>query len=398
LPIEKLLKVFVSIAALDAFEQAIAIDSAFAPAYYHAVQLRAMLKGEESARVLASKYARAVYPASDELGDPGRRAAMSVVAELLARPDSPANCREEAPFDVLYTTIDLLRRLPDRREIALRCLEMIAERDRAAWDADRNGVRQIAAGELLLRGHLHKALSTNLSAVYSTPQSFHYLALAGAIPKRTADSIYATWARGTDGLRSMFAITWYRRTNQSDSIRAIDRRLTQVVRRAGDPETEMRAYASHVARAALALVARDTTRAIMILEAAHDSVCGWRCTPDRFLLPILLANRADQRKYDVDRARQELTRWPLPPDGLLDVAGDPFWHLAQAAIAERHGDSHIANMEYNIVVRALAQADSELARCVAFAKAGADRTARTITRAYTAPLIPDLSVLACSTD
>src|SRR5207245_2155476 len=42
--------------ALNAFENAIEIDSAFAPAYYHAVELTLVLVGADSARRLAQRY------------------------------------------------------------------------------------------------------------------------------------------------------------------------------------------------------------------------------------------------------------------------------------------------------------------------------------------------------
>ena len=173
----------------EAFNRAIELDSTFAPAYIHPIELAG---NPVRARPYVSGYLKAV---GLEGGSPGIR--------LLARLIEPAGTADtrrlldSTDTGVLREVVELTSTWQDSNEIALRLGRLYAARPRPAVDNEAAWLSVFLAKRLAYRGHLKEAralLGTRVSGIFAE------LALLGTVPHDTASMVVAQWHRERNAL------------------------------------------------------------------------------------------------------------------------------------------------------------------------------------------------------
>lgn len=268
---------------LDAFDRSIALDSAFAPAYVHAIDLGFTLKGAEAGRRYTRAYLK-LNPTDEE-------------AEGIALVDAVAGSRDpgivagndildEASSDALMAGWYLIRRWPDSSGTAIKLLNSLARRSRSSptYAADSLRLWNFMPLELAYRGRL----SESYLALGKRPwRLFVELALLGGIPADTATQTMRQWV--TDSIpQAYFALPWLAKIRDTQSIQALVNRAA-VEQRSGNKVTQRSArYKSLSTRAYLALARGDTASAANQFAALPDTLCI-ACYIDRVTAARLLA-------------------------------------------------------------------------------------------------------------
>ena len=355
---------------LDAFDRAIALDSAFGPAYIHPIELEFQVGRIDA----AGRYLNA-YLALNQT-DPNSEG-MGLVAKLLAtgQPSLETTRQlEEASSYVLTSAGWVLRNIPDSAESAVQVARVLVQsRPSGEPVFDQPLVRKWWLGRALAdRGHLREAYAL---AEALSPDDLVYLALAGTVPAARADAIFRKWMLTVDRQQLSFdllsgrlgALSWWSSRRDTTALRRASVGWDALARSAGEtPELELWArYGVAATQAHLALARRDTTEAVRRFGALPDSVCP--CLPDRILTARLLAANGQ-----AERARAILERiWPVnwdPSAGLLV--------LERARVAERLGRREQATGLYRYVADLWRNADPALQPYVAEARARLQRLGR----------------------
>jgi DNA-binding SARP family transcriptional activator len=363
--------------ALDAFDRAIALDSAFAPAYFHAPGLAFAVDLGDAAR--ARRYLAAYLRHNTEgPGLSSLRLAARLLDPRLADLPETARLIETAHATVLYSTgVEYLSGWTDSAETAVRLLRSLAfgKHDLAGsppWIADSLVRRRMLASALARRGHLREAY--RLDPVFAgTPpgpwqDQYARLALLGAVPAETASAAFHR-ALEADPLRPIaFApvLPWW--LAQGDTIRLA--RFAERVDSLASHELErplsnvVKHYAADAARAYLALARRDTADALRAFAALPDSACrldSVDCGVQKLTEARLLGAVGRHRQ-----ASELLDRWA----GL-----DPLAVLERGRLAEQLGDREKATKAYTFVAAVWRHGDPELGSNVLEARQGLERVA-----------------------
>jgi serine/threonine-protein kinase len=332
--------------ALDAFDRAIAIDSAFGPAWVHPISIAL---GRDSVSA-ARRYAQGLH---DRRAREGREDWVSVVSDVLAGglADSSQLDRRlaalslEGIFEVWASTSKWF----DSAETSIRVGRAFA----AARPTGNTGFSDPAFRQgffvqsLIDRGHFREALRINSADL---DPELPYVAAMGIIPADSANGVFDRWVR--DGNRSAhIALVWW--AGRADSA-AIRRFAVRARARSQSNVGDERHYAAFEMRAAdayLALARRDTTRAVATLLALPDSLCP-TCYAHRLTLSQLLLGTGRASLAD-SILRRELTALQL-----RSPMADFQWRIARARAAEETGATQRAIMWYEIGARAYARGDS----------------------------------------
>jgi serine/threonine-protein kinase len=348
--------------ALEAFDRAIRLDSAFAPAYIHAVELALWLDGPEAGHHYAERYL-ALESTNTEAGG------IRLADQLMDRRGVPSLNRDSllraAPPSALRDARLALDKNPDSAEAAVavaRALAKAPEGD-AAWLSRAD--RELSLGTLLLfRGHVREGAKIIFGNPAALPLHLTEAALvSSSLPENTEGVL-----RGTlGGDRPMALVTtlplWAAR-GDSTTIRRIERTADSVARVTPNPVNRgIVRYAAEAAPAYLALVRHDTAAAVRILESLPDSLCAM-CYLARMTLAQLLA----ARQQDQEAARL-LDQWLID----LTVPSNVFWTLERGRVAERLGNREKAAQSYQYVANVWRHADPELQPYVAEAREGLAR-------------------------
>ena len=341
---------------LDAFDRAIALDSGFAPAYIHAVELGFVLHGRERGRRYAERYLALRPTDADAAG-------IRIVERLTdpANRDSAGTARllDTASTDALFRAEQLLCRWPDSAYTAISLVRTVARRPRDAPSHVQDSliVQQYLPLTLAYRGRMREAydaLGNRRSRVFAE------MALLGGLEPDTAIVVFGRWlASGVP--QAQLALPWWAERGDSASIRALASRSDSVAR-TGPPEARPAArYAVATAAAYLALARRssaDSTRALDRLLALSDTLC-LTCYVDRLVLARLLAARhRDQEALAVLRQRLYTTISPA----------EVWIALERGRVASRLRARADADAAYRHVVDAWAGGDAELQPAVAEAR------------------------------
>ena len=358
-------------AALNAFDHAVRLDSAFAPAYYHLVELGLELKGVDSARRYADAFVAlgGGAPESDEQALGTRLAAAILDADASAA-RSPKRPLDTLTADAVSGCCGQLARWADSSETAVRVARLsataLAGTSQWAHGIDLSGL--ITA--LALRGHLkesarvladHRPL---LSRWGFTAPHFFDLAVMGAVPRDTASAVARRLLAGDDGYR---ALAWWGAQRDTNALRSLRAWADRTSRKSKSVTLRERArFASGAAAAYLALAAGDSTAALADLMATPDSL-GTEVFAVRLLRAQLLARLGRERE-----AAQQL-------DGELMYAGqipppaEVLWILERGRINERLGNRIRARAAYRYVADVWRNADPVLQPYVAEARAAIAR-------------------------
>jgi hypothetical protein len=307
---------------LDDFRRAIALDSAFAPPYFHAVELSVGQDPPEVTRALVDAYLRA-SPA-----DSAMRALRLVLAGR--RADADAAIAALGDYE-LGRFVYLLHLDPDGDDRALAAFRRLAADGRgAAYYGDTITARRWLATELLHVGRPKDAARALGDDLPNRATLAFELALAGGVAPDDMRDVVALWWRRGDTRSLLAALPWL----------AIARDTASLVR-LGDACTPARgrecfgAFGETAPRGYLALARGDTDTALGVLSAVPDSACVRECVSERVWRATFLRAHGRPRS-----AASLLDRYPPA----LSFFSDPplRWLVERATLADRLGAADLA--------------------------------------------------------
>ena len=338
---------------LEAFDRAIALDSAFAPAYIHAIEHALTHHGRAVARRYALAYL-ALEPTDAEAD--GIRLVNGLLDDN-ASSESVGHRVALESRDVLTNAWFAMRRLADTSELAVgiaRALALSGE-----TDGDIKTWESRLAMALAYRGHLSSARSV---ARAPSNRLVSELALLDAIPEDTAQAIFNQWLAGGK-LSAALALPWWGQRNDVASIARL-MRVAEAALASSDAATRRSAH--HVVgagRAYLALARADTAQALREFAQLSDTLC-LTCYADRLVYARLLSSHGDLRQ--AGRLLEERLYSLLSPLEMLFL-------VEQGGVAERLGDRRTAMEAYERVASTWARADPSLQPVVARAQRALER-------------------------
>ena len=342
--------------ALEAFDRAVALDSSFAPAYFHGLELGATVEGRGGwdrrvGSVLAGQ-------ASDKDTEIVR------IIDALIRADSATgdSLIRAASNDQLFQTMGLSYKLPDSLETALRVARALAGRPAPTRD-DALLRRTFVVVNLAFRGHLREArrLLEPMRDHHNVATLTAELGLLGVVPPESTDAVLrdrldrgAFWPPrggpngGGIGSLGSAPMWWAARRDTAALIKYIGR--ADSVRRAAvvPREAENADMLAHIGRANLTLARGDSAGALRQLEELPRD---WGRLARVVQSQLLVKAGKDGEASDwLDRA---FPVWWATPASVLA-------RLEHGRIAERLGDRGDAIDDYHFVVDVWRHADPEL--------------------------------------
>jgi serine/threonine-protein kinase len=376
---------------LEAFDNAIALDSGFAPAYEHTVQLAIRLNRPDLARKYADAYLR--LDPSDANAPSIRLAALMLDPNRSHAPET-AQVIDSASAAVLFQAgLDHLGWWADSGEAAVRLLRALTLRSGTGvdWVSDTLMYQQFLAIELAYRGHLHEAfavdrrllLDPNASRFSGFLDPFLSLSLLGAIPESLAAATFGSalepgkawpvhrWVTA----RQLRGLPWWLSRGDTASMARFALRAGQEAQTQPSARGKLRSRYLHAAATAyLALARADSAEALRLFQANPDTLCLENACYYEKLTEARLLHALGQGP----QAGAVLDRWVwtggghfLAPLGPLFVIGV----LDRGRIAEGQGEPRKAIESYQFVLDVWRQADPELAPYLREARAGLERLA-----------------------
>jgi len=343
----------------DAFNRSVALDSSFAPAYIHLVELGFTLDGAPAGRAAALEFL-ARNPAGahadgirlvDLVTDPARSSDAGAVEKGL----------DGARSGALLRGWRILRRWPDDAETALRFLRALARHPRSSKDFDKDSVSlaMYLPLQLAYRGRLHEAY---LAMGNRPGRLFAQFAILGAIDTETASAVFAQ-SLATRKAEARWALPWWADRGDTASILALLRLYGAKNVREGAERIVYPEHDSQAARAYLFLARRDTTNAIKAFTLLSDTLC-LRCDQDHLTTARLMEKARDFGAAD-KILRQRLYSYLTPIEIVIA--------LERGKVAEAAGHRDVALKSYQLVIRAWARGDPEVQPFVQAAQAGIRR-------------------------
>jgi DNA-binding SARP family transcriptional activator len=352
---------------LDAFNRAIALDSAFAPAYIHPIQLALDWNDIAAATHYIDGYIGLTSGVPEGAG-------IRLVGQFIERPGNTSSelraTLDTASANVLFDAWRALQRQPDADEASVHLLRLLASGRRGVGvSSDTSATRYLLATELLYRGDLRAARSM-IGSRLSVP--YGELAALGIVPADSAVLTFDRWLHSaneratiadppwvTRCYRSFLAAGWWARRQDTLALLSLMRRGDAIARLGGGVVKVVDARAdANLARAALALARRDTAEALRQFVAFPDSLCGGLSSslaPSLAPLHLMRFELLAATGHDREAALlfdQHVTA-PL-------TTGSVMATLERGRIAERLGDRVTAVRMYRFVVGVWAKADPEL--------------------------------------
>ncbi len=341
--------------ALEAFDRAIALDSAFAPAYLLPIELAFNLS--DSTRAL--RYARtyvALHPTGSDAD--ATHLMLRLINSTTSEQSSVTRALEAASPDMLMRIHNALHRWPDKMETGVLVSRVLASTDAPSLTQPDCGSSCRQAGlavQLGFRGHLQEA--RRIGGMHRQLASDYVL--LGAIPPETIAVIGARY-RPTPGAPLLGLLWWWSQQSDTASLTRYTRLVDSLAGAArSDALKTYWSYITDVARAFLALGKRDTTSALHRFEALPDSVCP-ACTLPRLQRAQLLG--AVGRLREANERLTEGERVFFTPSVVL-------FALERGRVSERLGEWERAARGYQYVVDTWISADSSLNHYVGEARA-----------------------------
>ena len=347
---------------LQAYDRAIALDSAFAPAYLHAIWTSARYGPDAMRRYLRPYLALAPSGAWGE----GARLIQRVLDSPPAMAD-PTAIFDGVSDEVLVLAFQYLGQLPDSAETAVHLGRFLAVRQRSVpppFD-DTLFVRMQVARTLLSRGHLRA--SREFLPGHTRSLFFPEAVLLGAVPAESAAVVFRDRLAGPVSHRLVGAFPWWASQQDTTSLRQAEVHADSLALRDPDPTGRARArYATAAASAYLLLARQDTAAALERLLALPESDCP-PCYLDRFTLARLLVDgRRDRDAWRILQGEHRFSTLDPTPTEVL-------WALLRGRVAERLGEREPAIQSYAWVVGMWRNADPELQPYVREARVGLER-------------------------
>jgi eukaryotic-like serine/threonine-protein kinase len=341
----------------DAFNHSVALDSAFAPAYIHLIELGFTLDGATAGRAAALQFLSRNPDGEhadgirlvDLVTDPARSSDAASIEKDLDRASS----------DALEDAWLFIVRWPDSAETALRFLRALARHPRSSksFRDDSATLASYLPLQLAYRGRLHEAYL----AMSSNPRLFTQLALLDAIDPDTASAVFAQWLKaGNPAVRH--ALPWWADRGDTASIVALLQAQAKRVPTSAEERASF-AYGSQAASAYLLLARRDTANAVKAFALLLDTLC-LRCDQDHLTTARLLARGRELGAAD-KILRQRLYTFVTPTEVVFA--------FERGKVAENARQRDVALKSYRLVVSAWARGDPEVQRYVKEAREGIRR-------------------------
>jgi serine/threonine-protein kinase len=345
---------------LQAYDRAIALDSAFTPAYVHAIEAAAVFGGDVMRRYL--HLYRAVTP--QHVGEVDGARLIEQLLDSVATGADPTSLFQSASEGALGYAASVLSRLPDSTELALKLARFAAHARPGKSRDDSIFVRRSLLRALLSRGHLREAQEYLIGSEQTVV--FAEAALIGAVPPERAAAAFREQLPPASP--QVFArFPWFASEGDTASLRGAETRADSLAR--SDSSLTVRARARYVAASAAAyrtLARRDTAAALKQILALPDSACPG-CYLDRLTLAELLVKRGR------DREAWRLLQGEHPGSTFFRYPTEVPWALLQGRVAERLGRRDRAIQSYTWVVGMWRNADPELQPYVREARDGLTR-------------------------
>ncbi len=352
--------------AFDAFAKAIELDSAFAPAYEHIVDLALHLEEPETATKYAEAYLQ-LRPA------PAGAASLRASLDLLAHPKTPSaatiaffdTARAKQVSDVWF----FVRSAVDSGEAAIAAARAFTASRHGVDSVDSERQKWVLARALAYRGHMREAaqeLRAHRPWLLNSRLTAAELLILGGFPP---DSV-AGWLESLLRDGSVWAgvgLGWWATTGDTVSIHRFEK-LAQSKSRsaaAGSDDAAYWTYAATSVQPYLALAHRDTTRALTLFAGLPDSLCR-SCHFGRLSQALLLS----ARRQDGEAAA--LLDEPIC-DAVCTNPTEVVWALERGRVNERLGNRNKAIESYSFVAAVWRNADPELQPYVQEAKAALQR-------------------------
>ena len=357
--------------ALEPLDRAIALDSAFGPAYLHVPGLALQLGREDLARRYLATYAT--------LGDvdvtsEGMNLVHRLLAEGTPRPAALERAIDSTPAYDLFAAFLAVQALPDSAATALRLARALIASPPFGeqWIDDADFRALVLAVGLAQRGQLQEALR---AAGWWQPL-FARAAVLGGVPADSARMTFASWL-GTPVPEEVTSsvveaeihvLPWWLERGDTTSLNRFAARWDSVATTNADqPAVQTLArYAADDGRAYSALARADTADAARRFMALPESAC--QCLLDRVITARLLGlqGRYAEAAALLDRSWAVAT-FPEPLEAVR--------RLERARFAERLGQREVAVANYVYVVSLWRTADRELEPLVEEARTAMGRLA-----------------------
>jgi serine/threonine-protein kinase len=336
---------------LAAFDRAISLDSGYAPAYIHAIELATGLRGIDVGRRYAEEYLRR---APVDVTAEGIRLGFDLADPAGHDPGELSRRLSRASGNVLFKAWLPVMEAVDSAEAAVRIGHALvaAPESSTAWlpMEFRQGAYLSA---LAYRGHLHEAAAAWRPEIVRGSRLLAELGLFGAYPADSVDAYFNRWLRARDLPRSLAGLPWWASHGDVRALLELGRVADSLAGSSKDPALkEVGIAGAAAARAYLALAQRDTTEALRQLGQVPDSLdshCLY-CYFEPLVRSRLLAARGEDRAVLANTIR---TQW-FPSAAIVALA------LEDARASDRLGERDRAVQGYQYVVDAWRHADPEL--------------------------------------
>ena len=327
-------------------DRALAADSAFAPAYFHRIQLALGLEGPGHARGLITRYL-ALRPSTY---DAEALRVLEVMLDSTADDRGVGRLLDALTPDALMSSFSLTQSWPDTAAImVVRTMARLPP-----VESRRLNQPSLPSAVLAMRGRVREALRTR-------PTREADVAFAGELGGLPADSVRAAMRR-YKGPPWPY-VTWLVAQRDTATLASLVRVADSAARERGQGAPTRRSLVDpHASRLFLALAKGDTAGALAAVSAIPDTLAVGNTL--RLAKAQLLAARGSDRE-----AAEVLEGAPCCRITPLRVLLD----LERARIAERLHDVPRAIEGYRYVVGMWRHADPELQPFVAEARQGLER-------------------------
>jgi len=346
---------------LQAFDRAIALDSAFGPAYIHPVALGLNLGGPPQ----ALRYIRAYLALNPtDINAQGIRILERLIDPATARSPETSRMLDSTPMLLLgHVLSDGLSSWPDADETGIRVQREHVKRHPSPQDGRMyEGSRRGLASALAYRGHLRESaqIAGALPPANEAPWQYTVYGLFGVVTPDSMQRVAEQRRRANQAELLYHLLPWQATRGDTAAVKGfID--LMDAVMRAPNPPVGhgILRYASQSGQAYLALARRDTAEALRRFLALPDTSCpGCYFEPMERVQLLAAAGRNQEAAALLERD--------------LPAGWDPrivLWTLERGRVNERLGNRDKAIPAYRFVADVWIHADPELQPFVEEAKA-----------------------------
>jgi serine/threonine-protein kinase len=345
----------------EAFERAIALDSAYAPAYIHAVEVAVTMDDWPAARRYAARFL-ALRPG-------GEHARTVLATARLLDPLTPAGevdrMLDSMPSSQLLGVVANFWHVPDSSEAQVGLMRRLAASPVREDVFYRDPIvrRHWLAIVLAYRGHVREARELLATSDELTPSPLYTeLALLQVVPAESADVVLR---RRVDGgpVEPSVVLPWWSARRDSTAIKQYMRARSGSRGERVDTARHLSDYELRAGEAYLMLLRGDTAAAVrgfQRLPAKSGFIWQERLTLARLLGAL-----------GRDREALEVLELGFPHG--YTFPGRVVWALERARAAERLGERDKALADYGFVVKAWRRADPELRPYVEEARSSLER-------------------------